>query len=290
MAVVGVAKEVPFTRTSNYDGGIRTCSITQLVKTDAKTDRENVVGAAPGVPGYGDPHPGFAVAYAVTQSITEHSETPLAWLVVTNYTSKRTLDPNPLDDEVLVDWNSEIYQEVVQFDIDGNAVLNSAGDYFIDPTPTRDAIHLIAKIQANVASVPAWVITYQNAVNNASVTIGGLVCAAGLVKIQRITIGTREERGGVMFYKFSYEAHIHKEGWRLKPLDAGFRYLTYEGVPIPIKLDAEGAVSTSGDEVTTPVPLDGSGGMLVSPSPATGVFGNFKIYDELDLTVLPGIS
>jgi hypothetical protein len=29
---------------------------------------------------------------------------------------------------------------------------------------------------------------------------------------------------------------------------------------------------------------------LVSPSPATGVFGNFKIYDELDLTVLPGIS
>ena len=290
MAVVGVAKEVPFTRTSNYDGGIRTCSITQLVKTDAKTDRENVVGAASGVPGYGDAHPGFSVAYAASQSITEHSETPLAWLVVTNYTSKRTLSSNPLNDEVLVDWSSEIYQEVVQFDIDGNAVLNSAGDYFIDPTPTRDAIHLIAKIQSNVASVPAWVISYQNAVNNASVTIGGLVCLAGLVKIQRITIGTREERGGTTFYKFASEAHIHKEGWRLKPLDAGFRYLNYAGVPIPIKLDADGAVSTSGDEVTTPVPLDGSGGMLVSPSPATGVFGNFKIYDELDLTSLPGIS
>jgi hypothetical protein len=190
----------------------------------------------------------------------------------------------------LIDWNSEIYQEVVQFDIDGNAVLNSAGDYFIDPTPSRDAIHLIAKIQSNVASVPAYVISYQNAVNSGSVTIGGLVCGIGLVKIQRMVIGTREERGGVTFYKFSFEAHIHKEGWRLKPLDAGFRYLNYSGLPVQIKIDSDGDVSATGDEVTTPVPLDGAGGLLVSPSPATGVFGNFKIYDELDLTVLPGIS
>jgi hypothetical protein len=282
MAVVGSAKEEPHTRTASFDGGVRTATRVHLVKTDTKSDREDTVGGASGLPAYADAHPAFAHAFAVTQSITEHSETALAWHVTTGYSSARELNEDPEDDEVLIDWNSEIYQEIVQFDVNGKAVLNSAGDYFIDPTPSRDAIHMIARIEANVTDVPPFIISYQNAVNDNVVNIGGLICAAGLVKVQRMTIGKRQARNDTTFYPFSYEAHVHSDGWRLRPLDAGFRQIEY-GELVQIK-------DGLGDEVTTPVPLDGAGQVLISPSPETGVFGDFTIYPELDLTVLPGIS
>jgi len=284
MAVVGTASEVPGTRSSDYNGGIRTCSRTHLVKTDTKTDNESVVAGATGLPLYAAAHLAFSGAYAVSQSITEVGESGgLGWHVTTGYTSARELNENPADDEVLIDWNSEIYQEDVQFDIDSKAVCNSAGDYFIDPTPTREAIHLIARIQANVTSVPVWVITMQNAVNNALVTIGGLPCAAGLVRLQRFVIGQRQNRDGAIFYPFTFEAHIHKDGWRLRPLDAGFRELEY-GELVQVRNTGDG------EEVTSPAPLDGAGKALANPSPATGVFGNFQIYPEMDLTVFPGIE
>jgi hypothetical protein len=283
MAVVGSAKEVPGTRTSNFDGGVRTCSRTHLVKVDNKTDNESVVDGATGLPVYAEAHPAYSSAFAVSQGISEVGDSGgLGWHVTTGYSSARELNEDPEDDEVLIDWNSEIYQEIVQFDVNGKAVLNSAGDYFIDPTPSRDAIHMIARIEANVTDVPPFIISYQNAVNDNVVNIGGLICAAGLVKVQRMTIGKRQARNDTTFYPFSYEAHVHSDGWRLRPLDAGFRQIEY-GELVQIK-------DGLGDEVTTPVPLDGAGQVLISPSPETGVFGDFTIYPELDLTVLPGIS
>jgi hypothetical protein len=267
-------------RTSSFDGGIWTRSRTWLVRTSVKTDREDVVSTATGLPAYADPHPADDSSYATTISYTQLAETPLAWNVTVGYSSERELATGPQNDEVLISWTSEIYQESIFRDYDGDAILNSAGDYFIDPSPTREATHLIAKIKANVLSVPSWVIDYQNAVNLNSVTIGGLVIGEKLAKVQRIEIGERQERNGVQFYELSYEVHIHRDGWRLKPLDAGFRELV-GGVAVQIVID--------GEEPTTPVPL--SGGSLLNPAtPSTAVFLDFQIYPELDLTVLPGIT
>lgn len=281
MAVVGNAEELWDGRTSSFDGGIWTRSRSWLVKTSVKTDREDVVSTATGLPAYAEAHPADSTCYATTISYSQLPETPLAWTVTAGYTSERELNENPASDEVLVSWSSEIYQEAIFEDYTGDAILNSAGDYFIDPSPTREAAHLIAKIKANVTSVPAWVLTYQNAVNDSSITIGGLSIGAGLAKMQRLEIGERQLRDGVTFYPLSFEIHIHSDGWRLKPLDAGFRELV-SGEAVQITVD--------GDEVTTPVPLNGSGVALNPATPSTAVFLDFQIYNEVDMTTLPGIS
>ena len=83
--------------------------------------------------------------------------------------------------------------------------------------------------------------------------------------------------------------HLRLEGWRFQPLDAGFRYLV-GGLPVQIKIDSDGEVSSSGDEPTTPLPLNGSGDILSAPAPGTAVFRDFQVYNELDFTVLPGIT
>ena len=284
MALEGPAKERDEGRTANFDGGTWTYQRQWEVRTTNKTDRENVVSTAAGLPAYGELHPAPIAdpAWAKTISYALIPGSAIAWIVTVTYTSERELNENPTTDEVLVSWSSEIYPEVVSVDRNGDAIVNSAGDYFIDPVPTRDGIHLIAKIRANVGSVPGWIVAYQNAVNNGEITIGGLAIATGLARVQRIEIGERQKRASLTFYPLSFEVHIHKDGWRLKPLDAGFR-----------KLDGTKRVQIrdeNGDEPTTPIPLNGLGAPIENPTPSAAVFGNYRIYDELDLTALPGIT
>ena len=286
MAVVGNAQEHWAGQSASYNGGVWTYNRVWLVKVDNKTDREGTVSGATGLPPYGAAHPSPVDAPAHATEIQYDrwdSATPLAWKVTVRYSSARTHDSNPDNDEVLVAWTSEIYQEPIWEDTSGNAILNSAGDYFIDPSPTRDAAHIIAKISANVTSVPAWVLSYQNAVNNAAITIGGLAIPIRTAKMQKLDIGQREKRGVTTFYPLSFEVHVRSEGWRFQPLDAGFREL--DGTKRKnIRNDSDGELPTS------PVPLNGSGAFLANPTPATAVYGDFTIYPELDFTVLPGVS
>ena len=170
-------------------------------------------------------------------------------------------------------------------DNNNKAILNTAGDYFIDPGPTRDAAHLIAKVSVNCLSIPYWVITYNNAVNSAGCTIDGLPVAAGLARCSRIDIGAKQYRGNTVFRSLAYEIHIHRDGWELEPLDAGFNYKDSDDKKQKIKLDGDQT------EPTQPVPLDGNGGVLANPSPDNAEFaGPFKIYHELPFAALPGIS
>ena len=288
MAVVGSAKEQWEHRAARFNGGIWTYTRAFMVNTDDKTDREDVVSTATGLPAYAEAHPGpvddAAYANEITYSMTDRGDTPTAWLVVVNYSSERDLDSDPANDEVLVSWTSEIYQEAIFEDADGDAILNSAGDYFIDPSPTREANHLIAKIKANVTAIPAWVVDMENSVNNSQITIGGLIIAIGKARLQRIEIGSRERRGATTFYPLSFEVHIRDGGWLLEPLDAGFRERNASGDLIQIVNPEDNT------EVTTPVPLDGAGAAMDNPTPATAVFGSFTIYPTADLTTLPGIS
>lgn len=287
MAVVGPAEEHWQGQGGGYDGGVWTYTRVWLVKVDDKTDREGTVATASGLPAYGEAHPSPISAPAYCNKIDYSrwdSKTPLAWKVTATYSSERSHSSNPDNDEVLVSLDSEIYQEPVYQDTSGNAILNSAGDYFLDPIPTRDSAHIIFKIQANVTSVPAWVLTYQNAVNNAEITIEGLTVPIRTAKIQRLTIGTREKRGVTTFYPLSFDVHVKEQGWRLEPLDAGFRYR--DGSSKLRQILNEG----DNTEPTSPVPLNGSGAVLTNPTPATAVYGNFTIYEEKDFTVLPGIT
>jgi hypothetical protein len=95
MAVVGNAEEQWQGRTSSFDGGIWTRSRTWLIKTDDKTDREDIVSTATGLPAYADAHPADATCYATSINYNQLSETPTAWTATVGYTSERELNEDP---------------------------------------------------------------------------------------------------------------------------------------------------------------------------------------------------
>lgn len=205
------------------------------------------------------------------------------WVYTADYSDEVEMAEDPTDDPVEIEWETEIYTEAVFKDKDDNAIVNSAGDYFIDPSPTREKSHLIAKVKKNVDVVPTWAITLRDVVNSAAVTIDGLSVGAGLALVKRLHISKVMTRNGIDYREVTFEVHIHKDGWAVKPLDAGFREKISNEMH-QITNDGDGS------EPTTPVPLDGSGRVLTDPTPSTAVFGTFNVYSTADLTQLPGIS
>jgi len=276
--------EIAGQRSAVNDEGKRTYSVAFRLTSDAKTDTAYVVGSHASLPGIGSSHPDDPYAYCKSLSVV-NSDPWKGWTVTAQYTNERSLDPaDPDNDEVLISWSTEIYQEAIFFDYNGNAILNSVGDMFVDP-PMRDFTHLIARISLNVKTVPTWVLSYQNAVNNSSITIGGLTIPIRTARFQGLLISERKYRGEVAYHEVSFEIHIHYDNWRYKPLDCGYRKIDYSTGKV-VNITNEGD-SRKPDE---PVLLDGGGNVLTNPSPVTATYLDFQVYPELDFTVLPGIS
>ena len=283
---------IPESRNAQNNKGVRTYTETYRLTSDSKTDTAYIVGSHASLPTIGQVHADDSNAYCQTLA-PECTDGYTGWTCTATWSTERDISPSdPTADEVMVSWSSEIYQEPVFTDVNGASVTNSAGDYYIDPVPTRDNVHLIAKIRSNVTSVPAWVLSKQNNVNSGIIVIGGLSIAAGLARMSRLEIGERQIRGTTSFYQLSFEIHIHEVGWHLTPLDVGFRRLE-DGEPVQIRTDDTGAtvLFPNGEEPTQPVLLDGAGEVLdVSTLPAGAQYRDHQIYVESDLTTLPGIS
>lgn len=288
MAVV-YKGEIEGRRWAQNNKGVRSYRRSFRLITTAKSDNAYAVGSDANLPVIGSLYPSDATAYCHNITI-ENTEPWSGWTATYEYSNERQLDsqePGPgavAIDETLVSFTSEIYKEVAWRDESGNAILNSAGDYFIDPPPERDTAQLIARISSHQLAIPTWILSYQDAVNSASCNIGGLTVAAGLAKVMRIEVGEREKRFTINFYPLVLEIHIRRDGWKLRPLDAGFRQRDDNDELVQITNDGDG------QQPTTPVPLDGSGKVLVDPTPENAVFQTFTIYPELPFNLLPGIS
>jgi len=255
------------------------------LSSSSKADAAYHVGSNANLPKLGDLYPQDWNAYCHTLDV-ENSDPWRGWTVTASYNDERAISTfEPQNDEIKYSFSSEIYQEEVFVDKDGNAICNSAGCAYLDPPATRDNAHLIARIEQNVPSVPVWVLSYQNALNLAACNIGGLVIAAKLAKIQRIEVGPREYRNTLPFYPLTLEIHIHLDGWGIELLDIGFRV---KGSDTDKRENAKNDADSS--LPATMVALDGSGGILSNPTAERLKTRPFDLYPELPFGALPGIQ
>lgn len=264
-----------------YEDGVLTATRPLQFKT-ARGDGPGVFVGHADLPREGASHPDFPGAFVVSISLDQEDD-GVFWLATIQYSSEREKAEQPEFDPVEITWSGETYTEAIFQDIDGNAIVNSAGDYFIDPSPSRERTHAIAKISFNLAAVPAWIMTFRDVVNSSSITIDGITIGAGQAMIRRPEISKVKTRNEVSYREVSIDIHTHPDGFGLRPLDAGFREKADGGGRRQIR-------NADDEEPTTPVPLDGSGHVLENPSPSSVVYGNFQIYNDVDFSSLPGIS
>tara|TARA_R110002110_G_scaffold229651_1_gene445200 strand:- start:5042 stop:5941 length:900 start_codon:yes stop_codon:yes gene_type:complete len=287
-------------RAGQNDTGTR--SYTRVFKLETSLKSEDVfdVGSHASLPLIGSAYPRDPFAYCTSLKVDcvggwKQWTVSASYKVIANANENEPPEANPSDDPPTVTFSSEIYQEPVFRDINDEGIMNSAGAHFADPSPMRDAAHLIIKVKKNISVVPGWCLSYQNSVNNGQFTMGGLAVAEQLARLSRIEVSDAKIRGDYRYYELAFELHIHRDGWRQTILDAGLMQkdpgVTLAGIAfVPDPTKRVPCVDADGQAVTSPVALDGSGSQLANPSPGTAQYKEFQIYPEVDFSILPGAS
>jgi hypothetical protein len=236
------------------------------------------VGSNASLPRIGSVHYEDSGAWCRTLTVARAaSKDKRNWIVTANYDSSFELTENPLNQPAQISWDGENFEEVAIFDRDGDAILNSAGDPF--EGLFRERTRRVISIVKNVAAVPTWIITAEDAVNNSSFTVDGFSVPTGKAKLSAPRLGPWEKRNGTTFRQMTMTMKLNKDGWTAQPLDAGFRYK--DGTARKIITNTDGTMPTQ------PVCLNGSGLVLANPSPLNAVFGSFNVYPALDFNSLP---
>lgn len=257
--------------------GTRTYTRVFKLKASSKSDSAYTVGSNASLPIIGSVYPDDAGAWCRTL-IVENNDPFAGWKVTAEYSSEVELGTDPTTDPAIIDWSSEQFQKVAWIAYAGTGILNSAGDFF-DPPNMMDDTRRSVRVTKNLASVPSWILSYQDAVNSDTFSVDGVSIGIGVAKMQRVDVGRKEKRNGVSFRTVEFDIHFRKEGWLLRPLDAGFR-----------EKQGAGRINMTNQDGTlpaAPICLDGSGAKLANPTLSNAVFLSFIVYETKAFSSLP---
>lgn len=257
-----------------------------IVRTNDQTDGGDTVTAAIPIV-YGDPHPNDPYAWCNSVNAKCRDDSKLAWIVTYGYTTEREYQENPLNDPAEIEWDTQQYTRPYFQDNTGNAILNAAGYYYEKPCEGDDSRWMV-NIKKNMASVPSWILQYNNAINSDAFMVDGIGVAAYCAKMARISIGIRQQRNNVFFRVLQLSMHISTNSWVKQLLEEGTYCI---GADLSDSGDLVSKLVPCYDShkmpVKTPVPLDQDGTQLQNPTPQNAVFTPWHIYPELSFGALP---
>ena len=272
-------EEILSGRTARNSKGARTYTRKFRVLSNDKTDGPFEVGSTSGLPLIGSPHPEDANAFCIELTV-ENTEPYAGWTVTANYSDERVIDDNPTDDAAEINWGSEQFQKVAVVDRDGNLIVNSAGDLF-DPPAMIDDSRRVVTVSKNLATVPSWILDYQDAINSDTFTIDGISIGVGKAKMQAVTVGPKQRRNSTVFRTVNFTIHLQRDGWVLDILDAGFNRIPTGDTSNRVPITLDGVLPSA------PYPLNGAGAPLKNPSPTNCVFRSFNVYKTRTFSTLP---
>ena len=244
------------------------------VETDGVDDAETVLNS-PSVKQIYNLHASDSSSRVIRTRASQREEKPELFTVDVEYStaaagSEEEEEPDPLNEDAEVSWNTAAVNVVAEKDRNDNAILNKAGDAF-DPPIEVERPHAVLTVTRNQASFNgSTALAYVQKVNSA-VFAGG---AVGTVMCRSIS-ATDEIKNNIQYWRVTYEFEYAPEGWQPEILEQGLRDANGD----PLKGD-------DGDDVTTPVPIDSSGDRITTGLPSAAIFTTFNVYEETNFNSL----
>jgi len=232
--------------------------------------------------------PKFGTNYSGTSAVvTGYEAEPdtlnrSVWYVTVNYETRnaefnRDGVEDPIKQPARVWYGLRKYNEVAELayksgDKRGNPtkpVENSAGDRF-NPMPVVERHNLIVFVEKNYRDFdPGDIALFQNTINKAEVTIGGVKFDDDEAWLSKISHRLLFDDDGDPYDRMHFEFVKKKGGWKRTIVSNGFRYKDSESKLRKIReRHISSATGAEGNQpISTPVALDSGG----DPSIATGL-------------------
>ncbi len=288
MSVITI-KEIFRGRDGSWDtskqGTIRKYRRVWRAKTDSRYDDGEIVNAAmyAAFP-IGSVFPNDQYAWLRGLSPSQ-GEGPYVWYVTGQYSTEYQPDADPTQEPAKISWATQIREKVFTQDRNGWAILNSAGFPFVDPMVKGDDSRWTCSVKKNVSAVPAWILTYRDAINASSFTIQGLTIPAKCGKIMSIGISEWQRApANSIYYILTWSFCVHPVSWDEPVLDAGLmqNFLCPDGTHWYVP-----CWDAAGQRVTRPVPMNGAGGQILNPTPQNAQYITVEKYNLKDFSALP---
>lgn len=310
MSVISLS-EIPMSRGGKATGAEMTEVRKFLVKCNSTDESIKTLAASGYLPAYLDEHPDNIFATCRELNI-DSQPGKYDFIVSANYsTAPITQDErdkeieNPLARPAKIRWQSKSVATYAHRDINGKAIVNSAGDYF-DPPPERPERRVIAHVTKNLSVVPAWILTYEMAMNDGSFSLDGITVADRCARASNITVSEDMEENDIAFRQVSFEIEVKPtpaalncrdgnnpansytpKGWTIVLADQGLREKVTDTVPDPDEVTVTNMTDDNGDPVTSPALLDGNGARLTNPNPDRAIYLCWENLEALDFGALP---
>lgn len=232
--------------------------------------------------------------------IEQNEEAPEVFVCTLKWTSEplskkeedEDTEPDPLSREALWTWTTGRDRIAIMYDLNRDAIINSAGEFF-DPPFERDLPFLIARGVKKVAGVPDWAWDMIDTKNSSDFTVDGRLVEKGRACLADIQLGQWQKSGDTRYREATFEIHIKKprkirsgessvpSPWDIEIIDQGLHEL--DGSNNLTKI-----LDHDGQPLAQPVLLNGSGLRLTTPTDSdTHVYFPFEIREETDFNNLP---
>lgn len=247
----------------DYNTNDETHSLTwQVIFEDASYDAEDAKDEA-------NPPSTYRGWPLLSVTASGESEDGCDFTVTAEY-GRRETEENPLDEPADIQWGFAQFQKPVQYDINNQPILNSAGDPVTDQE--IDDSRLVLTVTRNEASFnPLLAFQYRDAVN--ATPFKG--CPIGTVKVANIGAVEKHDKPDFgVYYTVTYTFHFDPKGFDRIILDQGYRE----------KIDGKMKhILVQGQKITEPHLLDGTGKKL--PVDGQPRFKTWRVYPRLPFGV-----
>ncbi len=287
--VIALRKRKTRAQVDTTGRAVRTHTRRFRVKSDVQLDTYEVLDEL-GIAAY-DPHDFDAGSFVRAVDIEEEetrrvpngdASTAFTYVATVEYSSEMPApkDDNPLNEPPEAEWSGVESTEATYTDRDGQAVLNTAGDYFFDPTLETTLVNPVLTISRNEVDFSApFVFDFAGKINSAD--FYGAAAKHLRMKTPR---AKRKWHDGQPYWNVTYEFEYKRGGWQPKVLNQGLREKVALGPGItkrPIRDE------TTRQPVRDPVPLDEDGAAIPSEDlPGAAYFLEPDILLEKDFNDL----
>jgi|GEM_PF-6711924 len=286
MAWVQTINDMAGSSVSVNEKGHRTHVLSKLVLfNDKLNDSPNRALAF--APGRRTQHPEDGQAFCIGTNVgfaNWYGESGIAYRISATYSTEAEQFTNPIDEPPIVQWIYERSTKIVETDINGNAILNKAGDKYENPFEIPDVIEAFTYTKNLPYNPRALAKQFRNKINSGAwLEYDARTALCSGIEISERKSAMISETARQYYWTVTVEITIKEDEWKLTPLEQGYREKIDGNLVDIFILDADG--NATDERCQFPILLDNLGRAQMS-DPKVPIFTDWFVFGEEDFAGL----